>query len=71
MYRSMCIYDTSLTQFFLERDMFQTEIVEKIKTYFMFGKHIPCRLWDNVEKYSKAGQAMENNMVHAFCLLDN
>jgi hypothetical protein len=42
-----------LPQFFLEREMFQTNVVEKIKTHilysitFFFRKL--CRLWDNVE----------------------
>ena len=46
---------TYLTLVFLEGEMFQTKVVEKIKTYilcsvnFFFRKS--CRLWDNVEKY--------------------
>jgi len=28
-------------------------------------------LWDNVEKYSKARQATDDNVTHAFCLLEN
>ena len=41
-----------LAQFFLECEMFQTKIVEKIKTHILcsvtfFQKS--CRLWDNVE----------------------
>ena len=27
-------------------------------------------LWDNVEKYSTAGQATDKNMAHALCMLD-
>jgi len=55
--------------------MFQTKVVEKIKTYilcsvtFFFRKS--CRLWDNVEKYCKAWQATDDNMAHAVCVLDN
>ena len=30
-----------------------------------------CRLWDNVEKYCRAGHATDNNMAHAHCKLDN
>jgi len=54
--------------------MSQTKVVEKIKT------HILCsvtsiqksyRLWDNVEKYCRAGQATDDNMVHAHCMLDS
>jgi len=28
------------------------------------------RLWDNVEKYCRAGQATCDNMAHAHCMLD-
>jgi len=32
--------------------MFQTKVVEKIKTHFQFNNFFrkSCRLWDNVEK---------------------
>jgi len=30
-----------------------------------------CSLWDNVEKYRRAGQATEDNMAHAHSILDN
>ena len=55
-----------LAQFFLEWEMFQTEVVEKIKT------HILClitffrkwrRLWDNVEIYCTAVQVTDDNMA--------
>jgi hypothetical protein len=55
--------------------MFQTEVVEKIETHtvysitFFFRKS--CRLWNNVELYCKAGQATDDNMAHAHCVLDN
>jgi hypothetical protein len=29
-----------------------------------------CHLWDNVEKYSKAGQAIDDNVAHVHCMLD-
>jgi hypothetical protein len=29
-----------------------------------------CRLWDMVEKYRTAGQATDDNMAHAHCILD-
>jgi len=28
------------------------------------------RLWDKVEKYCSAGQATDDNMAHAHCMLD-
>ena len=55
-----------LAQFFLEWEMFQTKVVEKIKT------HILCsitflqkswRLWDNVEIYCRARQAADVNII--------
>jgi len=43
-----------LANFFLEWEMFQTKVVEKIKTHILFSVTFfrkSCRLWDNVEKY--------------------
>ena len=52
--------------FFLEWKAFQTQVVEKLETHIscsiIFFK--PCRLWDNVEKYYRAGQATDDNMAH-------
>ena len=50
------------------------KIVEKIKTHTLrsitfFLKS--CSLWENVEKYCRAGQATDDNMAHAHCMLDN
>jgi hypothetical protein len=54
--------------------MFREKVAEKIRTqilssvtYIFFGK--PCRLEDNVEKYSTAVQATDDNMAHAHCML--
>jgi len=54
--------------------MFQIKVVEKLETHILgsttfFRKSF--RLWDNVEKYSGAGQATEDNKAHAPYLLDN
>ena len=53
---------------FLEWKMFQTKVVEKIKTHILYS--IPlfsplksCRLWDNVEKCCRAGQATDDNII--------
>jgi len=65
---------SNLAEFFVEREMFQTKAVEKIKTHILCSItffRVPCRLWDNVEKYCKAGQATDGNMAHAHCMLDN
>jgi len=52
--------------------MFQTKVVEKIKTHILcsitfFRKS--CRLGDNIEKYCTAGKPTDNNMAHAHCML--
>jgi len=51
----------------LEWKMFQTKVVEKIKTHFTFNiSFFPlksCRLWDNVEKRFRAGQATDDNII--------
>ena len=63
-----------LAHFFLEREMFRTKVVEKIKTHiscsitFFFRKS--CRLRENVEKYCRAVQIKDVNMEHANCMLD-
>jgi hypothetical protein len=54
--------------------MFQTKVVEKIKTYILFSVTFflkSGRLQDNVQKNSRAGQATDDNMTHAHCMLDN
>jgi len=53
--------------------MFRTEVVGEIKHTFMFRIFflISRRLWDNVEKYCRAGQAIGDNMAHALCKLDS
>jgi hypothetical protein len=49
------------------------KFVEKLKTHILcsvisFRKS--CRLWDNVEKYCRAGQATNEKVAHASCKLD-
>jgi hypothetical protein len=57
--------------FFLEWEMFQTKVVERIKTLILcsitFFRKL-CRLWGNVEKYFRAGQATDDNMAPAHCI---
>ena len=67
-----------LAQFFLLCEMFQTKVVEKIKTHILCSVTFflkSCRLWDNVGKYCRAGQAAAGNMaLHrkcAHCMLDD
>jgi len=60
------------TEWFLKWEMLQTKVVEKINTHFMFYNFFKklFHLWDNVEKYHRAGQAAVDNMVHVHCMLD-
>ena len=55
--------------------MFETKVVQKIKTHILcsvtFFSRKSCRLWDNVERYCRAGQATDDNMAHARCMLGN
>jgi len=53
--------------------MFQTEAVEEIKTHILYSITFfrkSCRLWDNVAKYCRAGQATDVNMVHVHLMPD-
>jgi len=62
-----------LAHFFLEWEIFQTKVVEKIKTHILFSVTVfrkSCRLWDNVEKYCRAGQLTDINMAHARYMLE-
>jgi hypothetical protein len=49
------------------------KVVEKIKKHILYSKTflwVSCHLWDNVEKYCRAGQATDDNMAHAHCMQD-
>jgi len=53
--------------------MFQTKVVEKIKTHILCSTTFSlksCYLWDNVEKYGTAAVARgwEYNAAHAHCM---
>jgi len=67
-WRPMNIFGHISLSSFLEWEMFQRKAVEKIKTRilcsvnFFSPKIVP--LWDNVEKYCRAGQATHDNMPH-------
>jgi len=46
--------------------MFQTKVVETIKTHILCSITFPrksCRLWDNVGKYGAARQATDGNVM--------
>ena len=55
-----------IAEVFLECEIFQTEVVEKIKTLIFCSATISrksCRLWDNVEEYGTAKEATEGNII--------
>jgi len=64
-----------LAHFFLEWEVFGTNVAEKIKTHFVFNNNFfsrkSCRLWDYVKKCGRDGQATDDNMAHANCFVDN
>jgi len=46
----------------------ETQTYLMSNSLFFFRR--PCRLWDNVEKFGIAGQAIDDNMAHAHYMLD-
>ena len=54
-----------LAEFFLKWEIFRTKFVEKVVTYFMFSSFFRklCNLRDKVEKYGRAGQTTDNDMI--------
>jgi hypothetical protein len=63
-----------LTHFFIEREMFQTRVVEKIKTHiFMLSNFFwqSCGLCDYEEKHGTAEPATDNIVAHEHCMQDN
>jgi len=69
------IHDWSyLAHFFSEWEMFQAKVIEKIKThslcsvtFFFENRAVYEIMWEN---YCRAGQATDDNMAHAHCMLD-
>jgi len=56
---------------FLEWEMFQTNLLQKIKTQAVFNIFFKIvQFMRYVEKYSTAGQATDDNMVHGHYMLD-
>jgi len=53
--------------------MFQTKDVDYITTHILCSITFflkSCFLWDNVEKECRMGQATDEDMAHAHCMLD-
>jgi hypothetical protein len=73
LYEDQHMFTSYLAEFFLEWKMVQARVAEKSKhafyvQYFFFRKS--CLLWDNVKKCCRAGQATNDNMAYAQCLMD-
>jgi hypothetical protein len=67
------LFRSYLAEFFLERKMFQKD-VEKIETHILYSTFFSpksCRLWDNVQKYCRFRQALDDNMAHAHGIPDS
>jgi hypothetical protein len=65
-YKRMCVYLRYLAEFFLEWEIFRRKVVEKIKTHILYSitfSRKSCRLWDNVEKWGRARQATDENII--------
>ena len=50
--------------------MFQIEVVEKVKTHFLFSNFFPLKIVPFMEKYGGAREATNDNMAHVCCILD-
>jgi hypothetical protein len=54
--------------------MFQTKVVEEIKTHILcsvtFFFENSALNWVMWKKFCRAGQATDDNMAHAHCMLD-
>jgi hypothetical protein len=58
---------SNLAQLFLEREVLQTKAVEKLKTHiFLFNNFF---FFENVEMCGRSGQATDDNMAQAHCML--
>ena len=57
---------SSLSQFFLEWEMFQTKVVEKLSNFFFFVNRAIYEI-----KCYRQGQATDDNMANAHCISDS
>jgi len=71
LHKGRYIFWSYLAQF-VEWETFQTKVVQKIKTHFLFNNFFwkSCYLRDNVQKYCRAVRTTDDNMRHALCMLD-
>jgi hypothetical protein len=60
-----------LAEFFLHWEMSQTKVGEKIKAHILCSVTLfwkSCHLWDNVKKYGRGRQAIDDDMIQCMCL---
>jgi len=51
--------------------MFQTKVVEKIKTYFVFNNFFEYHaVYEIMWEDTGGGQVADDNMAHSYCLLN-
>jgi hypothetical protein len=62
-----------LTQFFRMRNTSSKFVEENQNIYFLLNKVLQnsCHSWHNVEKHCRVGQATDDTMGHAHCMLGN
>ena len=62
-----------LEEFYLEWEVFQIRVVEKIKTRLCPKTSAPksCHARGYVEKYGTAEETTEDNLAYVLCTLDN
>jgi hypothetical protein len=68
-----CIFIITSRKILLKiRIFFRQKLQRKSKHTFKFNNLFrkSCRLWVNVGKYFRAGQATDDNTAHALCMLD-
>jgi len=62
--QDLCTFVTMPRLSFLKMRNIQTNVVEKIKTHFMFNfSRTSCRLWDNVLKYGRPDQDTDDSII--------
>jgi hypothetical protein len=62
----ICTFLSYLAEFFLEREKFQTKVVQKIKTDILYSVNSfqkSYRLWGNVEKQGKTRWTADENII--------
>jgi hypothetical protein len=70
-YVTVYMFNISLNVFLKMRNIWDKSCRENQNKYFMFKNFFPENraVEENVEIYCRAGQATDNNMVHAHCML--